>query len=45
MCCGQDEKMIAVETIGNRDKNYNDFLNDIMGAGPEDCRYTRQIDI
>jgi len=35
----KDEKMIAVETIGNRDKNYNDFLNDIMGAGPEDCRY------
>ena len=31
--------MIAVEKIGDRDRNYNDFLMDITGAGPDDCRF------
>ncbi len=24
---------------GNREANYNQFLNDLMACGPEDCRY------
>ncbi len=35
----QDEKMIAVEKIGERDRNYNDFLMDLTGSGPDDCRF------
>lgn len=36
--CIKDEKLIAVEKIGDRNSNYNDFLADLMGAGPDDCR-------
>merc|ERR1719270_813791 len=35
----KDEKVIAVEKIGDRDRSYNDFLADITGSGPDDCRY------
>ena len=34
----KDEKMIAVEKVGDRDRTYADFLGDITGAGPDDCR-------
>merc|ERR1712158_242790 len=32
-------KTIAVEKIGKREDTYEDFLQDIFSAGPEDCRY------
>merc|ERR1711872_1006324 len=35
----KDEKIISVEKVGDREANYNDFLHDVTGAGPEDCRY------
>lgn len=35
----KDEKTIAVEKIGGRDSSYEEFLNEIMSCGPEDCRY------
>merc|ERR1712058_57513 len=35
----KDEKVIQVEKVGERSSNYNDFLQDVTGAGPEDCRY------
>merc|ERR1712038_1424534 len=35
----KDEKTIAVEKIGKREDTYEDFLQDIFSAGPEDCRY------
>ena len=34
----KDEKIICVEKVGDRSANYNDFLNDLTGAGPDDCR-------
>merc|ERR1712117_275515 len=35
----KDEKVITVEKVGTRDAPYNDFLNDLTGSGPDDCRY------
>lgn len=35
----KDEKLITVEKLGARDCNYNDFLEDLTGSGPDDCRY------
>jgi hypothetical protein len=35
----KDEKLITVEKIGERGANYNDFLRDVTGSGPDDCRY------
>jgi len=35
----KDEKVITVEKVGSRDCDYNHFLNDLTGAGPDDCRY------
>ena len=35
----KDEKMITVEKIGERNSNYSDFLQDLTGSGPDDCRY------
>merc|ERR1712110_614190 len=35
----KDEKTIAVEKVGARDANYEQFLTEIMACGPEDCRY------
>jgi len=35
----KDEKMISVEKVGERDRTYSDFLSDVTGAGPDDCRY------
>ena len=34
----KDEKLITVEKLGARDCNYNDFLEDLTGSGPDDCR-------
>ena len=34
----KDEKMISVEKVGERDRTYSDFLSDVTGAGPDDCR-------
>jgi len=33
------EKVIEVEKVGDRSKEYRDFLTDVMAAGPKDCRY------
>jgi len=35
----KDEKLITVEKVGTRECNYNDFLMDLTGSGPDDCRY------
>jgi len=35
----KDEKEIQVECIGERDKTYEDFLNDLQKAGEFECRY------
>merc|ERR1712243_444809 len=35
----KDEKVITVEKVGERSSNYQQFLDDLTGAGPEDCRY------
>ena len=40
----KDEKLIAVEKVGDRAANYSDFLHDLTGSGPDDCRYTQSDD-
>ncbi|XP_055334609.1 cofilin/actin-depolymerizing factor homolog [Paramacrobiotus metropolitanus] len=35
----KDEKQIVVEKVGERNANYQDFLKDLLAAGPDDCRY------
>jgi len=35
----KDEKQIVVEKIGDRNASYQDFLQDLLAAGPDDCRY------
>ena len=35
----EDEKMIKVECVGDRDASYDSFLNDIMKGGEGECRY------
>jgi len=35
----KEEKSIVIETIGNRETEYEDFLVDMLKCGPEDCRY------
>ena len=35
----KDEKQIVVEKVGNRDAKYQDFVQDLLAAGPDDCRY------
>jgi cofilin len=34
----KDEKMITVEKVGDRGSDYNQFLGDLTGSGPDDCR-------
>jgi len=34
-----DEKTIQVESLGERDAKYDDFLNDLQKAGDAECRY------
>ena len=35
----KDEKQIVVEKVGDRNASYQDFLQDLLAAGPDDCRY------
>merc|ERR1712083_1123066 len=35
----EDEKMIKVECVGDRDASYDSFLNDLMKGGEGECRY------
>merc|ERR1712080_613600 len=35
----KDEKVITVEKVGERSSDYQQFLDDLTGAGPEDCRH------
>ncbi|CAG0889767.1 unnamed protein product [Darwinula stevensoni] len=35
----KDEKQIDVETIGERNASYEDFLNDLQKSGSGECRY------
>jgi cofilin len=35
----KDEKQIVVEKVGDRNANYQDFVQDLLAAGPDDCRY------
>ena len=35
----KDEKTIQVESLGERDASYNDFLRDLQKAGEAECRY------
>ena len=32
-------KKLKSSNLGGRDSSYDEFLNDIMSCGPEDCRY------
>uniref|UniRef100_A0A1B0D130 Uncharacterized protein n=1 Tax=Phlebotomus papatasi TaxID=29031 RepID=A0A1B0D130_PHLPP len=34
----RDEKQIDVEVVGNRDAEYDQFLDDIQQGGPGECR-------
>jgi hypothetical protein len=35
----KDEKIIQVESLGERDASYNDFLRDLQKAGEAESRY------
>ena len=35
----EDEKLIKVESVGDRDASYDEFLTAIMKAGEGECRY------
>jgi len=35
----KEEKSITVESVGERDAKYDDFLNDLQKAGETECRY------
>ncbi|XP_023324378.1 cofilin/actin-depolymerizing factor homolog [Eurytemora carolleeae] len=35
----KDEKTIQVESLGERDAKYEDFLTDLQKAGDSECRY------
>merc|ERR1712018_886677 len=35
----KEEKSITVESLGERDAKYDDFLNDLQKAGDSECRY------
>merc|ERR1711973_814269 len=35
----EDEKMIKVESVGDRDASYDSFFNDLTKAGESECRY------
>jgi len=34
----KEEKSITVESVGERDAKYDDFLNDLQKAGETECR-------
>jgi len=35
----KEEKSITVESVGDRDAKYDDFLNDLQKGGDGECRY------
>lgn len=35
----KDEKIIDIEKYGGREASYDDYLNDLQSAGPDECRY------
>jgi len=35
----KDEKIIDIETYGDRDSSYDDFLAHLAKIGPDECRY------
>ena len=35
----EKQQIFPILLPGNREANYNQFLNDLMACGPEDCRY------
>jgi len=35
----KDDKVIDVETTGDREAQYDDYLNYLVNLGPEQCRY------
>merc|ERR1712008_465075 len=35
----KDEKSIVVESVGDRDASYDDYLNDLQKGGDGECRY------
>ena len=35
----EDEKVIKVESVGDRDASYDSFLTDLMKGGDGECRY------
>jgi len=35
----KDEKIIDIEKYGDKNASYDDYLNDLASAGPEECRY------
>ena len=35
----KDEKQIVVEKQGERNGKYENFVSDLLAAGPDDCRY------
>lgn len=35
----EEEKMIKVESVGDRDASYDQFLTDLMKGGEGECRY------
>merc|ERR1712217_649358 len=35
----EDEKMIKVESVGDRDASYDSFFTDLTKAGESECRY------
>merc|ERR1712066_724275 len=35
----KDEKVIQVEKVGDRNADYQEFLQDLYVGGPDDCRY------
>lgn len=35
----KDEKQIDIEVIGERNSTYDQFLEDLQKAGPQECRY------
>lgn len=35
----EDERQIRVEWLGDREAGYEDFLQDLRRAGPEQCRF------
>jgi len=35
----KDEKIIDIEKFGSREADYDEYLNNLTSAGPDECRY------